>query len=107
MIIVMSESAEEQDIESICTRIKELGYGVNVSRGVEKTVIGVIGAKDEHKLILAQQLESLPYVERVIPILKPYKLASKEWKHEGTKINVKGVVIGGEEIVVMAGPCAV
>jgi 3-deoxy-7-phosphoheptulonate synthase len=107
MIIVMSESAEEKDIENICTRIKEMGYGVNVSRGVEKTVIGVIGAKDEHKLILAQQLESLPYVEKVIPILKPYKLASREWKHEGTKINVKGVIIGGDEIVVMAGPCAV
>jgi 3-deoxy-7-phosphoheptulonate synthase len=107
MVIVMSESAGDRDIESICTRIKEMGYGVNVSRGVEKTIIGVIGAKDEHKLILAQQLESLPYVEKVIPILKPYKLASREWKQEKTRINVKGVVIGGDEVVVMAGPCAV
>jgi len=107
MVIVMSESAGVCDIESICTRIKEMGYGVNVSRGVEKTIIGVIGAKDEHKLILAQQLESLPYVEKVIPILKPYKLASREWKQEKTRINVKGVVIGGDEVVVMAGPCAV
>ncbi len=107
MVIVLSDNATERDIELICERVKSLGYGVNVSKGVEKTIIGVIGAKDEHKLLLAQQLESLPSVERVIPILKPYKLASREWKKEGTQINVKGVVIGGNEVVVMAGPCAV
>lgn len=107
MIIVLSDNATEEDIELICEKVKSLGYGVNVSKGIEKTVIGVIGAKDEQKLILAQQLESLHSVEKVIPILKPYKLASREWKKERTQINVNGVVIGGNDVVVMAGPCSV
>lgn len=107
MVIVLTDNATEEDVELICEKVKSLGYGVNVSKGIEKTIIGVIGAKDEQKLILAQQLESLHSVEKVIPILKPYKLASREWKKERTQINVNGVVIGGNDVVVMAGPCSV
>ncbi|HPC77210.1 MAG TPA: 3-deoxy-7-phosphoheptulonate synthase [bacterium] len=107
MVIVLTDNATEEDVEVICEKVKSLGNGVNVSKGIEKTIIGVIGAKDEQKLILAQQLESLHSVEKVIPILKPYKLASREWKKERTQINVNGVVIGGNDVVVMAGPCSV
>lgn len=107
MVIVLTDNATEEDVKLICEKVKSLGYGVNVSKGIEKTIIGVIGAKDEQKLILAQQLESLHSVEKVIPILKPYKLASREWKKERTQINVNGVVIGGNDVVVMAGPCSV
>lgn len=107
MIIVMAQGATQVDIDRVLEAIQERGYGTHLSQGVERTIIGVLGALDEEKQLLASQLLSLPAVENVLPILKPYKLASREFHPEPTIIDVKGVVIGGEKIVVMAGPCSV
>ena len=107
MIVIMATRASDEQIDGVVAALKERGYGIHLSRGVEKTIIGAIGALDEEKLVVAQQIETLPGVERVVPILKPYKLASKEFHPEPTIINVGNVAIGGNRVVVMAGPCSV
>jgi len=107
VIIIVSSRATDKDIDNIIGNLKERGYGVHLSRGVEKTIIGAIGAPDEDKLIIAQQIETLPFVERVVPILKPYKIVSREFHPDKTVIKVRDVEIGGSEVVVMAGPCSI
>jgi 3-deoxy-7-phosphoheptulonate synthase len=103
----MAQGASQEQIDGVVAAIKERGYGVHVSRGVERTIIGAIGALVEEKQLVASQLEALPAVERVVPILKPYKFASLEFQPQRTVIDVGGVKIGGEKIVIMAGPCSV
>ena len=107
MIIILSSQATDQDVEKIIGNLKERGYGIHLSRGVEKTIIGAIGAPDEDKVLIAQQFEAYPFVERVVPILKPYKIVGREFHPEKTVIRVRDVDIGGPEIVVMAGPCCI
>jgi hypothetical protein len=85
-------------------RVRSLGFTPHPIYGVEKTVIAVIGDKTQEKI---KAIETLPGVERVVPVLQPYKLAGREVKPEPTVIGVNGVAIGGPQIVVMAGPCAV
>ena len=105
MIIVLKKTATPQELEHICQKVRELGLTPNVSRGIERTVIGVIG--DEEK-IQVQPLEVFPGVESVMSILKPYKLASRDYKLENTEFDMaNGVKVGGKKIVVMAGPCSV
>lgn len=106
MIIIMKTTIES-DIKQISDIIEQRGYTVHVSRGVEKTIIGAIGTPDEEKAGLAHQLEALPSVERVVPILKPYKIVARECRPEGSVVQVRNVKIGGPELAVMAGPCAV
>lgn len=107
MIIILSSQATDKDVDKITNNLKDRGYGIHLSRGVEKTIIGAIGAPDEDKAIVAQQIEALPFVERVVPILKPYKVVGREFHPDRTVIRVKGVDIGGDQIVVMAGPCCI
>jgi 3-deoxy-7-phosphoheptulonate synthase len=107
MIIILTPGASERNREDIVANLKARGYGIHLSEGVEKTIIGVIGAMDEHKAEIAEQFEALPFVERCVSISQPYKLVGKSFRPEGTTINVRGVVIGGEKAVVMAGPCTV
>lgn len=104
MIVVMEAGAPNERYEAVVGRIQDLGYKVHPIVGVERTVIGCVGHEDKTPL---QALETMPGVESVIPILKPYKLVSREWKKEKTVLNVCGVSIGGSEITVMAGPCSV
>jgi 3-deoxy-7-phosphoheptulonate synthase len=105
MIIVLKKTATPQELEHICQKVRELGLTPQVSRGVERTVIGVIG--DEEKLQV-QPLEVFPGVESVMAILKPYKLASRDYRAENTEFEMgNGVKVGGKKIVVMAGPCSV
>lgn len=104
MIIVMNGKTSESHLQKIIAKLNEMGYQVNTIRGERKIVLGVIGD--------TKSLSSIPFyafngVEDIIPIEKPYKLASREYKSTNTKIKVKDVIIGGDEIVVMAGPCAV
>ena len=101
MIVVMDGKASESHQQKITEKLNEMGYQVHTIKGERKIVLGVIGD--------AKTLSSIPFytfdgVENVIPIEKPYKLASKEYKSSPTEIKVKDVVIGGEEIVIMAGP---
>ncbi|HYQ87918.1 MAG TPA: 3-deoxy-7-phosphoheptulonate synthase, partial [Bacteroidota bacterium] len=104
MIIVMQSQATDADIEHVISRIEELGLKAHLSKGIERTVIGVIG---DERLIKKDQLSLLPRVENVIPILKPYKLASRDFKEADSVVDVAGVKIGGKRIAVMAGPCSV
>jgi len=106
MIIVMKASAEKKEKGEVLKRIKELGYKPHVIHGATRDVIGAIG--DERGKLVLQSIESMPGVESVLPILQPYKLASKEVKKEASIIRISDTVaIGGKEIIVMAGPCSV
>lgn len=105
MIIVMQPGAAKRDVKHLVDKIKKLGLKPWVSTGVERTIVGVIGEED---IIRIQPLEAFPGVEKVLPILKPYKLASRDFKKENSVIDVGGgVKIGGKKLVVMAGPCSV
>lgn len=107
MIVVMKKGATEEEIKEVSERVKKIGYDIHISRGVERTIIGGIGPDTEEKILLMQQLETLPCVDKVLSVLKPYRLASREFKSENTVISVGDLKIGGEKIVIMAGPCAV
>lgn len=107
MIIILSSQITEKDLDDLIGNLKDRGYGIHLSRGVEKTIIGAIGAPEEDKVLIAQQIEALPFVERVVPILKPYKLVGREFHPEKSVIKVRDVDIGGDAVVVMAGPCCV
>ncbi len=104
MIIVLKAGATQAEIDHVIEKIESLGLKPHVSKGVERTIIGAIG--DEAPLRL-QPLEILPGVERVVPILKPYKLVSRDFRKEATVIDVEGATIGGRDLAVIAGPCAV
>ncbi|MEK6732620.1 MAG: 3-deoxy-7-phosphoheptulonate synthase [Candidatus Omnitrophota bacterium] len=104
MIIVLRPDATKKQIDHIIDKVKKLGLKPMVSRGVERTIIGVIGEED---ILRVQPLEAFAGVEKVMPILKPYKLVSREFKSEDSVINVDGVKIGGKKLTVMAGPCSV
>jgi len=104
MIIVLRPDATKKQIDHLIDKVKKLGLKPMVSRGVERTIIGVIGEED---VLRVQPLEAFPGVEKVMPILKPYKLVSREFKSENSIIDVDGVKIGGKKIAVMAGPCSV
>ncbi|HYA15685.1 MAG TPA: 3-deoxy-7-phosphoheptulonate synthase [Syntrophales bacterium] len=105
MIIVMKKKATEGQIEKVIRWIESVGYNAHPSRGVERTIIGAVG--DERGKAYLKFAESLSGVEKVMPILKPYKLTSRESREETTVITVGDVQIGGPRFVVMAGPCAV
>lgn len=104
MIIVMKSAATADDIQYVIKKINDLGLQAHLSTGVERTIIGVVG---DERLINKDQLSLLPRVENVIPILKPYKLANRDFHPADSIINVDGVPVGGKAVVVMAGPCTV
>ncbi len=104
MIIILKKDATVEQIEEVSTRLKEEGFKIHLSQGVEKTIMGAIG---DRMRIEALDLEALPWVEKVVPILAPYKLVSREFHPTDTIIRVGGQEIGGDTVHVMAGPCAV
>jgi len=105
MIIVLKANASEDQIKHILDKTKELGLKPNVSRGVERTIIGLIGPED---VLRVTPLEIFPGVEKVIPVLAPYRLVSREFKKENTIVKInKDVRFGGKKIFVMAGPCSI
>jgi 3-deoxy-7-phosphoheptulonate synthase len=107
MIIVMKSAATKREKEEVLGRIKELGYKPHVIHGTTRDVIGAVG-DERGKQIVIETIESMHGVESVVPILKAYKLASKEVKKESSIIQITdSLSIGGSQIVVMAGPCAV
>ena len=106
MIIVMEARASKAEIRTVIEKIRELGYTPHTIHGKTRKVIGAIG--DERGKFILQSLESLPGVERVVPILKPYKLASREVKPERTVIRIApGVTVGDRQLLIIAGPCSV
>ncbi|TGU75122.1 3-deoxy-7-phosphoheptulonate synthase [Geomonas terrae] len=106
MIVVMKAGAAKKDRDAVTKRIKELGYTAHIIRGTLRDVIGAVG--DERGKSVLQTIESMQGVESVVPILQPYKLASKEVKKEPSVVRISDTLaIGGKELVVMAGPCSV
>jgi len=105
MIIVLKPDATKKQLDHVVERVKALGLKPMVSKGTERTIIGVIGPEDALRV---QPLEVIPGVEKVIPVLKPYKLVSKEFRSEPTIVDLGGgVTIGGKRLAIMAGPCSV
>ncbi|MBU1863399.1 MAG: 3-deoxy-7-phosphoheptulonate synthase [Candidatus Omnitrophica bacterium] len=105
MIIVLKPHTTAAQISHICEKVKELGLTPNVSQGVERTIIGVIGEEDKLRV---KPLEAFPGVEKVVAILKPYKLVSRDFHPADSIIDLgNGVTVGGKSFVVMAGPCAI
>jgi len=105
MIIVLKPNATEQQISHLVKRVKALGLKPMISKGVERTIVGVIGEED---ILRIQPLEVFPGVEKVVPILAPYKLVSREFKSADTVVKLNGgAAVGGKALIVMAGPCAI
>jgi 3-deoxy-7-phosphoheptulonate synthase len=105
MIIVMKNNAAQEQVRKVVEWIETIGYKAHLSQGVERTLIGAIGdgrGKEQLNAIV-----SLPGVEKVVPILKPYKLASREFKESNTVVRVGNLEIGGPKFIIMAGPCTV
>ncbi len=105
MIIVLKKNVTKEEINNIVERIKSFDLKPFLSEGIERTIIGVIG--DERRLRAASPLESLSGVEKVMAILQPFKLVSREMKNDNTVISIGDVTIGGGKIAIMAGPCSV
>ena len=104
MIVVMKTGSSQDEVNGVTKRIEDIGLKAHISEGIEHTVIGVLGQVFPE---LRDSLELLPGVEQVIPVTKPYKLASREFHPRDTIVEANSVAIGGNEIVVMAGPCAI
>ena len=104
MIIVFKSDATKQQIDHLVEKVHALGLKPMVSRGTERTIVGVIGAEDALRV---QPLEVFPGVEKVMPVLKPYKLVSREFKPESTLVKVGDLTVGGKAVVLMAGPCSI
>lgn len=104
MIVVLKTSKDETNLQSVVKLLNDKGFITEIVRGTEKTIVGAVGDKSR---LIDISIESLEGVEKVIPILAPYKLASREFKPHDTVVTVGDVTIGGPEVVVMAGPCAV
>ncbi len=100
----MKPDATEAQVDHLTERLRELGFKTHLSRGEERTIVGIIG---DDRLLQNQPLIAFPGVESVTPILAPWKLVSREFKSDNTLIDVNGVQIGGQKLAVMAGPCAV
>lgn len=104
MVIVMREGATPEEIEEVVNLLHEAGAEAHVSRGEFHTVIGVIGDREK---VMQMPFEANPVVEKVVPIMKPYKLVSREFQDQPTVIEIGGDVIGGGTVAVIAGPCSV
>jgi 3-deoxy-7-phosphoheptulonate synthase len=104
MIIVLKPEATQAEIDHVVGKIESAGLKAHISRGVERTVIGAIG---DETALRELPLEVVPGVDRVLPIMKPFKLVSREFRKENSLIDVRGVPVGGRKIAVVAGPCAV
>ena len=104
MLVVMQQGATEQQIEAVISRLVELDFNVHRSTGVIHTLLGGVGGRDEFDLASFEVMEGVKEAHRIV---SPYKLASRGFRPEGTIVKVGDVAIGGERVVVMAGPCSV
>lgn len=104
MIVIMKMGASNEEIAAVIQRVESNGWKTHVSRGEERTIIGIIG--DERRL---QQgaLSMMEGVDRVVPVLRPFKLASRDFQPEPSKISINGHVFGDNKVIIMAGPCSV
>lgn len=104
MVIVMDVNAREKDINRVMEKLSQFGFQGHLIRGVKRIVIGAVG---DRTVLNSLGLEILPGVEKVVPIMHPFKLVSREVREEQTRIKVGNITLGGERPVVIAGPCAI
>ena len=106
MIIIMKQGASDEQISGVTDKLKSLGFGIHLSKGVEQTVIGAIGDKTT---LQVETIQMLPGVSKIVPVRKPYKLVSREFHPQDTVITIDGKLkIGaGQPVVILAGPCSV
>ena len=104
MIIVMKQGATQAQVTNVTARIEQWGCQAHISQGEERTIIGIIG---NGRPLDRAPIERLSGVERTVPILRPFKLASRDFHPKNTVVDLNGISIGGEQVVVVAGPCAV
>jgi len=104
LVIVMKHGATDEQIQHVVDRLHEFKLREHISKGEERTLIGAIG---DERVLNTIPLEAMPGVEKVMAVLAPYKLTSREFQPENTVIKIDGVEIGGKKVVIMAGPCAV
>ncbi|MFP4015609.1 MAG: 3-deoxy-7-phosphoheptulonate synthase [Halanaerobiales bacterium] len=106
MIIVMKDNASEEQVKKVMARVEELGYTPHPSRGAKKLIIGIIGDLNREELI--DSLGAYPGIDKLVPIMEPYKLVGRTFKDGNTSIKIgEKAVIGENKIMIMAGPCAV
>jgi 3-deoxy-7-phosphoheptulonate synthase len=104
MIIVMKRGVSAADLSFVVSQVETFGYRAHLSQGTERTIVGVVG---DDRPLENHNFELLPGVEQVVRILQPFKLASRDFHPENTIVDVRGVHVGGERIVIIAGPCSV
>ncbi|MDT8395722.1 MAG: 3-deoxy-7-phosphoheptulonate synthase [bacterium] len=104
MIIVLKPGSTQKDVDHITQKLNERGLKVHISQGEERTIIGAIG---DERILRETSLAAYQAVEKVLPILKPFKLASRDFRKENTVIKVGDVTIGGNAVIVIGGPCSV
>lgn len=104
MIVNMCEGATEEQIQHIVERIREAGYQAHITRGTQRAIVAAVGSGRRNEI---EALQAAPGVENVVPIAQPFKLVSRQVHPSRTIVNVRGVHIGGSEVVVIAGPCSV
>lgn len=104
MVVVMDMNSTVEQIEIVNARLDQMGFQTQLIRGVKRIVIGAVGDRLVSDM---RELQQMPGVEKIVPIMKPYKLVSREAKSDNTIIKVRGIEIGGSSITIMAGPCAV
>lgn len=104
MVVVMEMSSSNQQIEAVNLKLDQLGFQTQMIRGVKRIVIGAVGDRRSSDIL---ELQLMPGVEKIVPIMKPYKLVSREGRDENTVIKVGNVTIGGDNLAIIAGPCAV
>ncbi|WP_018249013.1 3-deoxy-7-phosphoheptulonate synthase [Orenia marismortui] len=105
MVIVMESNAKQEEIKNVIKKIEEAGFEAHPDNGKNQTIVGVVGEGKREQLL--NSVGAFPGVDKVVEISKPYKLAGKEFKPEPSVIDVDGVKIGGDNFVIMAGPCAI
>jgi len=104
MIIIMGSQVSEEQIKNVEKKVEEVGLTTNVSRGVERTIIGAIG---DERQVQKEAIEALPGVVDVIRVVKPYKIVAREWHEADTVIDIAGVPLGGNTVQIIGGPCSV
>ena len=104
MIVIMKHGATAAQIANVTARVEQSGCQAHLSEGSEHTIIGVVG---NGRPIDRTQIEVMPGVDRTVPILRPFKLASRQFHPENTIVPINGIKVGGEQVIVMAGPCSV
>lgn len=104
VIIIMQRGATREDVDNVVAHVRDMGFRPHVSEGEETTIVGVIGHFTYDGLA---PLEYLPGVDRLVPVTKPFKLGSRDFKPKDTVVSIDGQTFGGTEVIVIAGPCAV